>query len=339
MNEDEIKGNLGELLQKLVKDVHFIASKGLEQKTLRPEFHRYIKWQVTEFEYGDSGITRFGSKGEEFLKPLWYRATSTVEEQARGLSIYDDALINVSRIYKLEELQARRFISSLISGVTFDTLAGKIKDLPDLIPYSLSFLRDLDKKGQEYRAEVQLKGLVLQPASILLDGNTSLRKPTRDDFEIEESLRPAYRTQPLEHPTAFLHVRVFSKGVSAVQHEIDRAVATLRLFRVGAVQDIKYAMDTDSILDAMGRGALTRGRLLGPDKYLIREEDVEVLRTFWLKMKKVALPGSAYAGVQNIFCPNPESLFWCGEYFQGFFAQVISLSPALYLLSLLKPHR
>lgn len=299
MIENSIKGNFKDLLQKLIQDTHFIANTGLKEKTLMPDLHPYIKWRVTEFEYGDNGIAKFGSKGEEFLKPMWYRATSTVEEKVRGLSIYNDALINVSRIYELEEPQARRFISSLILRVASDTLAGKIKDSPDLIPCTLSFLRDLDKKEQEYRAEVQLKGLVLQPNSILLDENTSLRKPTRDDFEIEESLGPAYRTQPLEHPTAFLHVRVFFKGVNAVQHEIDRTVAVLRLFRVGAVQDIKYTMDTDSILDAMGRGTLTRGRLLGPDKYLITQEDVEPLRTFWLKMKEITLPESVYRSGQR----------------------------------------
>lgn len=299
MIENTIKGNLKSLLQRLVQDVYFTISTSLKEKTLMPDLHPYIKWQVTEFEYGDSGITKFSSKGARFLKPLWYQATSTVKEKVRGLSIYNDALTNVSRIYELEEPQARDFLSQLVSRIVWDTLEGKVKASSDLIPYSLSFLRDLDKKEQEYRAEVQLKGLVLQPNSILLDENTSLRKPTRGDFEIEESLEVPYRTQLLEHPTAFLYVRVLSKGVNVVQHEIDRAMATLRLFRVGAVQDIKYAMDTDSILDAMGRGTVTRGRLLGPDKYLITQEDVELLRTFWAKMKEVTLPESAYAGTQK----------------------------------------
>lgn len=299
MIENSMKGNFKDLLQKLIQDTHFIANTGLKEKTLMPDLHPYIKWRVTEFEYGDNGIAKFGSKSEELLKPMWYRATSAVEKKIKGLSIHNDVLTNVSRIYGLEDSQARHFLSMLISRISWDTLEGKIKDSSDLIPYSLSFLRDLDKKEQEYRAEVQLKGLVLQPKSIQLDENTMLRKPRREDFETEESLGPAYRTWHLEHPTAFLHIRVFSKGLNALQHEIDRAVAVLRLFRVGAVQDIRYTMDTDSILDTMGRGTLTRGRLLGLDKYLLTQESFEPLRKFWSKMKEVTLPESAYAGVQK----------------------------------------
>jgi len=299
MVENSIKGNFKDLLQKLVHDVYFTAITGLKEKTLMPDLHPFIKWRVTEFEYGDNGITKFSGEGKEFLKPLWHRATSAIEEKVKGLSIYNDTLTNMLRLHELEEPQAKQFLSSLISRVAWDTLEGKIKNLSDLTPYSLSFLKDLDKEEQEYRAEVQLRGLVLQPNSILLDENISLRKPTREDFEIEESLGPASRTQPLEHPTAFLHVRVFSRGVNALQHEIDRAVAVLQLFRVGAVQDIKYTVDADSITDTIGRATLTRGRLLGPDKYLITQENVEPLRMFWSKMKEVTLPESVYAGAQK----------------------------------------
>ena len=75
MIENSIKGNFKDLLQKLIQDTHFIANTGLKEKTLMPDLHPYIKWRVTEFEYGDNGIAKFGSKGEEFLKTMWYRAT------------------------------------------------------------------------------------------------------------------------------------------------------------------------------------------------------------------------------------------------------------------------
>ena len=184
-------------------------------------------------------------------------------------------------------------------------LEDKTSTPADAARYIDSFIKDLDGEEQEYRAEVKLIGLTLQPDSIQLDSNVKLRKPSRKDFEKEVPMVfPSHGTGPPRDPTAFLHVRIYAtEAAMPLQNEIDREIAVLRLFRVGAVQDIQYSMDTDSIIHIAG-GTLTRGRLLGSDKYLITMKDVKPLKGFWSNMKKVKLPDSVYSASQK----EPDAL-------------------------------
>ena len=166
-----------------------------------------------------------------------------------------------------------------------------------------SFLRDLNGEEQACRAEVQLKGLILKPKAIKLDESVRLRKPKREDFETE---KPAYFSpggeRLLETPKAFLDVAAYAKVETSsitLQNEIDKAIAILRLFRVGAVQDTRHSETTDSVIGFQA-SELTRGKLLGSaDKYVITRRDVKVLKSFWTNMKKVNLPDSAYSGQQK----------------------------------------
>lgn len=294
MTENE---KLRELLEQLVQAIYSTINEVLARGTFQPQFQQYFRWRLTEFEYGDTGIMKKSAKGEELLKPYWGIATWDVYKKVSKLSEYDNVFTVISRGYKLEEVQCRHYLESLITRVTSNILAGKAKTPTDSAKYVVSFLKDLNGDSQEYRAEVQLKGLVLQPRSIQLDNNVKLRRPSRKDFEREVPIVfPSRGTFPLQDPTAFLHIQVYAtKAGIPLQNEIDRAVALLRLFRVGAVQDIQHSSDTDSIIHIAG-GTLTRGRLLGSDKYLISRRDVKPFKKYWSNMKSVKLPSSAHTG-------------------------------------------
>ena len=296
------KENLQELLEKLIQAISSAINDGLRNGTLQPQFGQYFRWKLTKFEERNDGTIEHSAQGEEFLKPSWGKATNDVFQKVSNLDVYNDVYTAVSESYKLGEGQLRLYLRLLTTKVAGNILAGKIKTTTDSAKYINSFLKDLNGENQEYRAEVQLKGLILQPNSIQLDGNVRLRKPNRKDFERET---PVYLSpwgeRLLEDPTAFLHVTVYAKGETSsitLQNEIDKAVTILRLFRVGAVQDMRRTETTDSILSLSG-GTLTRGRLLGSDKYLITKENVKSLKTFWANMKKVELPFSVYSGSQK----------------------------------------
>lgn len=296
------KEELQELLQKLVQTISSTVNEGLKTKTLQPQYKSYFRWKLTEFEYDDTGIKKKSAKGEEFLKPYWFRATRDINKKVSKLDLYGNALTVISRDFGINETDSGYYLEQLMAKVARNVLSGKIKTINDSDKYIDSFLKDLKGESQEYRAEVKLQGLILQPRSIQLDDNVLLRKPTREDFEREVLMAfPSHGTWPPRDPTAFLHTRVYDKrefSATTLQNDIDREVAVLRLFRVGAVQDIQYTTDTDSIIH-MGLGTLTRGRLLGSDKYLITIKDVKPLKTFWANMKKVELPSSVYTGTQK----------------------------------------
>lgn len=284
------KEQLKESLQKLAHAIYSTVNEGLAKGTLRPEYEPFFKWNIGLFEYDDNGVKSMGIVSHR-SKPTWYSASRTIEQKVERLSIYKDTLKITPKVSELG-LPAGALLSQLVSKVAWDTLENRVVDSSQLTRYVISFLDDLYRKEHEYRAEVQLRGLVLRPDSIQLDAHVRLRKPAKKDLEREELALIPYRRIPLGDPTAILQIRMRSKsGGVVIQNEIDRDIAILRLFRVSPIQSIRYTLDTDSILDATGRGTITPGiQPLVSDKYLIREEDVEPLKTFWANMKRVELP-------------------------------------------------
>ncbi len=287
-----------ELLKKLVQVIQETINEGLVKKTLRPRYLRYFRWKVTEFEYSDTGI-RKSAQGKEFLKPFWN--TSAIFHEVCKLDIYSDIFKAISEDYNLREGQSNDYLHQLITKLAASILVRKAKAVSDTTEYIDSFLKDINGEEQACRAEVQLRGLILQPKSIQLDGTARLRKPNRKDFETEIYASP-WGERFLEDPTAFLHFAVYAKVQTypnILQNEIDKAVAILRLFRVGAVQDIQHRETTDSVIGITG-GRAMRGKLLGSaDKYLVTRRDAKVLKRFWANMKEVSLPDSAYSSSQE----------------------------------------
>lgn len=222
------------------------------------------------------------------------RPSYEVFEEVSKLDVYKDALTAISKSYKVEKNDVVSYLRTLIMRVAINILQGKVKTTADSSKYIVALLKDLDKEEQEFRAEVLLKGLTLHPRSIQLDTNVRLRRPTRKDFKRREE-PPAFRfhmPKALARPTAFIHTRVYAKEDTKAENmlhiEIEREIAILSLFRVGAVQDIEYIIDTDSMI--YGESIFKREQLLGRDCYLITNKDVKPLKTFWANMKRVELP-------------------------------------------------
>ncbi len=294
------KENLQELLEKLIQVISSAITDGLRNGTLQPQFGQYFRWKLTKFEERDDGTIEHSAQGEEFLKPDWFRVARDIYKKVREGDLFRDAVEVISREFGINETDSDDYLEQLTIKVAENILAGKTKTTTDSAKYVTSFLKDLNGESREYRAEVKLKGLILQPRSIQLDSNVKLRKPSRKDFEKEVPITfPSHGTWPLRDPTAFLHTSVYSdERAMHLQNEIDREIAVLRLFRVGAVQYLQYTADTESII-LPGFGTLTSGRLSGSDDYLITKEDVKPLKTFWVNMKNVKLPASASASGQE----------------------------------------
>jgi len=294
------KEKVQELLEKLVQAILSAIGEGLAEKTLQPHYMRYFRWKPTKFEEKDNGTIDFGREGKEFLKPNW--PTNDVFHKVCELDIYSDTGRAISEDYNLGEGQTNSYLHELITRLAANILARKVKTVADTTKHIDSFLKDLNGEKQACRAEVQLKGLILQPKSIKLDESVGLRKPKRKDFEEEELIYQAFSSSVTENPTAILNIKAHSKietSQRVIRNEIDKAVAILRLFRVGAVQDIRHSGSTDSVIGFTAIG-LTRGKLLGSaDKYLVTRRDGKVLKRFWANMKKISLPDSVYSGQQK----------------------------------------
>lgn len=295
----EIK-RIQDTLESLVNAAYSIVIDGMAKGTLKPEYHSHTRYKVTKFEYGESGITNKRVKPERFSAPSWYQAGNSVYfEGIINRKVYKDALRALLNSYGLQKTHCRHYLWSLTARIARDTLEGKISRPKHLAKYVGLFLKDLNEEKHEYRIGVQLKGLILQPNSIKLDGNTKLRKPIRRDLEVEDPgpYRPfSSRLRPLEDPTAILNTIIHAKTETELYLEIDRGIEILRLFQVGSVQDVKNIIDKDSIIYRT-RYEFSDEQLLGQDSYLITERDAERLKTFWLRMKRIDLPIPVERGV------------------------------------------
>lgn len=154
----------------------------------------------------------------------------------------------------------------------------------------------VESQGYEYRLELALKGLILQPALVELDTYMRLRKPTWKDFATEIPKRLHREREPflIEDPTAFLYARTVlaegdDKALFAFEDEIRKGVTVLRLFRVGAVEKMWGIRDVNSVTHFEPYW-YTETTSLGTDKYLIANEDIDSLKKFWSNMKNVNLP-------------------------------------------------
>ena len=294
MKEEELR----DLLQKLVQAIISTIDNNLRKGNLQPHYMQCIRWKVTKFEYTDAGVRNLGRQGDRFLKPLWN--TNDVFQEIYKLSIYSDTEKAILEDYNLPENEIFLYLHQLIAMLATNILMRKVKTVTDTTKYIDLFLKDLNGEKQACNAKVQLKGLKLQPNSIQLGDNVRLSKPNRKDFETEET--EYLRERLAQDPTAFLHVAVYAKGKDssiALQNEIDKAITILRLFRVGAVQDMRRSETTASVI-GFAASELMRGKLLGSaDKYLVTRRDAKILKRFWANTKKVGLPDSAYSASQK----------------------------------------
>ncbi len=66
MTKDE---KLKVLIEKLFKVIYTTISDGLKKDTLQPQYLKYFRWKLIDFEYTDTGIAQRSAEGEEILKP------------------------------------------------------------------------------------------------------------------------------------------------------------------------------------------------------------------------------------------------------------------------------
>lgn len=276
-----------ELFERLVQTIFSTVSDGLQDDSLQAHYLRYFKWNETEFDYADTGVKINRREGNEFLKPLWN--TNEVFQKVIKLNIYDDTYKEIVDSCNLSDAKANEYLHSIVTKLTADILAQKLKSLAGATKYIASFLRDLNGQQQEYRVVVALKSLISQPKSIKPDGNVKLRQPQRKDSKEEYYILSAFSKQRNVGPTTLLSMKIQSKlGTSqpTIRAKIDEAVTILRLFRVGAMEYMHYTSDAGSFLDPFGKLDIPT-RLWGRQNYLItRGKDVKSLKKFWTNIRR-----------------------------------------------------
>jgi hypothetical protein len=117
--------------------------------------------------------------------------------------------------------------------------------------------------------------------NLKISDNVQFKKPEPSDLEREWDLRtfPYFSEEWMSNqPSAILKVSIRAKGQPEVYKELEKLILTLRLFRVGSVENVRTSWKSDSILD-MG-GTSYKGTVYESYKYSLSKSDVPKLKEF-----------------------------------------------------------
>jgi hypothetical protein len=286
MTDDEIRINLLELIKKIKEIIDIEKTKG----TIMPEFELFKKWQVTDFNYDDKG-PQIRKNACDIKRPIWRSAFVNLVKIIEKNDNYQD----VSNFLKCEQ-NIKDHNPNL--GVFIQRIISLYLEKGDLSESEINkrieaFVLELNNKPIRSGANVQLVGIILHPEEIEICNGVTLRRPKKEDFEVEI---PAYGFGPdlnFNNPTAFLEISMERRSPLEIQEEVFKAVTILRLFKLGSVKYISYRMFSDSTLLLWGGTHYSGDRFSALENCIITDEDVDNLKKFWEILSPV-LPPALY---------------------------------------------
>ncbi len=289
MSNEQLLNGLKSLASAIKKQV----DEGLSNHTIKPQEEEYFRWKTENFRYTDKGPD-YSARGEYFSKPSWVPAIFKLREIIKQSVEYSNMLEQLANVFgKSDEFGYLDYFVIAVANQCISTPTTKETDLDSLIT---TFLKDLHEEPVKYGANVELQGIVLRPDSLEPSYGITLRKTKSEDVE---KTVPTYgfmlRRNFLPHPSAIMKIEFLGRKARDVQRRVRKAIAILRLFKVGSVDFITYKMFSKSIVDRIASGTVSSGRTrTALEIYLVTEEDIQKLKKFW----------------QTINDALPESFFW-----------------------------
>jgi hypothetical protein len=291
MSNEQLLSTLKLLASAVKKQV----DEGISNRTIEPQDEVYFRWKVEKFQYTDKGVTDYSAHGEYFTKQLWLQSIIKLEEAIKQRTEYTSALeclVNVfGKSNKLSD-NLDYFITTLIH----QCLENPTTEKANVNSLIATFLKDLHEEPVKYGADVELQGIVLRPESLELSYGITLRQTKVEDLEREVTVHSFMLGRDfLPHPSAIMRIEFLGRGANEIQKRFRKAIAILRLFKVGSVEYISSRMFSESIIDQMASGMLTSGKAgTALETYLVTQEDIQKLKRFWQTMNDSL----------------PESFFW-----------------------------
>lgn len=268
------------LLKKLVDRVKKEIDKGISIKSIEPEEENFFSHKVTDFEYTDKGVTKYGGSWEPTTKKVWYKSINKVKDLLKNSEEYK-AILESGPEIKDNHLDS--FLGKLISNELEQT------NLEDLIIDKIIkvFVDDLNEEPIRCGADIKLEGVIILSEKINFKvGDTDVAIRPTNIADLEKDI-PIYdfliiHSPYVPTPSAILHIKFFGRGPREIQDKVHQAISILRLFRVGSVKDISYHMFSESVI-RLGFGTLSSGdHPFSYEKYVIKDEDLQVLKEFWI---------------------------------------------------------
>jgi len=240
----------------------------------------YFREKLSSFEYKEGNVS-WQSQTEVINKEVWVWEDifRTVAPEIEATEDFSQSVQQISSFFKTSEAQAKFWVSRFINAIAKEVLENASED--KIMELTFSFMRDLEGSSKLWTPHIWLKGIWMVDDALHISNDIRFRKPVPSDLEREWDLRvfPYFHEGwPRTHPSAILDVSFRAINQPEVHKKLERLILTLRLFRVGSVDNVRTFWRSESILDF---GATGYKSIINESyKYPLSKLDVPKLKEF-----------------------------------------------------------
>jgi len=276
MNDKEIREGMSKLVKSVKETIDNEKAKG----TIQSEFMPVTQWKVTDFKYDDNGINAPRS-GINIIKPTWRSSSIQIFQIIK----IKDEYTHLSNILEQTPKVAEReiLLNSFITRIILSYLDKAELSDTEISTQIDNFISELKDERVKSEATALLVGLILHPDEIEIAHGIKLRKPKKEDFEIESPIYDFHRYNPIPDPTAFLNISIQTNSTISIQDEVTKMIAILRLFKCGSVKFTEFKMHSYIISGTLGSGDISPPQ----EKYIIKNDDVDYLKKFYKNVSPI----------------------------------------------------
>ncbi|HXT12809.1 MAG TPA: hypothetical protein VN873_14705 [Candidatus Angelobacter sp.] len=290
--ENNSGGKQGKSLASLLwKLANYIRAQVVEAKANNKIIQvsdTYVRPKFQKFEYGDQGniASRYSTEYFEKAEWHWKHQHDFIQATLKSAPEFDEC----AKLLKLDSSNNARShdgtLYQFARKVAFLTIEG-LRD-EGIVELVSNFLGDLNNAPMEIQISAWIEGIWLIDEEVDLS-TFKLRRPTKEDFEVERSLSSAIYAHPSIDGMGFVCPAILDFSIHApstlrAQEEVMEITNVLRLFRLGSVRELKYSVSPNSILRPHFVAGSPR-HTSAPYKYALSRSDGENLQQFFSQLK------------------------------------------------------
>lgn len=259
-------------LQQLISQILALVDNAISDNAITPSQQIFFRWTIGDYSYTEHGSTYASANGNYFARNDWTGTIYTISDKV----LEDETARHICVTYGIDSAD----LGFLVRHVLYLKLNDKQFDVKQTVNI---FISDLKKEPQRCGAVVELKGITLESSRINLstsDVTASIRQVTLDDLEEEQDV--TFRTNPhVKNIHSILEISYISDTNHRIQQYVNKFISIFRLFKVGAVEYIKFSMFSDCIINRGWGGTIGTSFNFGSKKYYISKAEEDRLFTFF----------------------------------------------------------
>jgi hypothetical protein len=157
-----------------------------------------------------------------------------------------------------------------------------------------ALIADLKNESNKTRAIVEFYGIILLDDEIKLSSEIILRKPKKEDFNIDVVWTPIFLHPDFPEPTAILDITLRAKDREDIINAVKKTITTLQLFRPMMIKWHIYRINSESYNPCFKSKDPSLVKCSTLRNCILRENEVDKLKDFW-KIVHPLIPEAFYS--------------------------------------------